>query len=71
MKSFTTILALTLAVALASPAMAAKKSSMSKSEKSAPSGTVVSDIPLNKPDCKKAGGSWSGQTNTCNQKSKM
>jgi hypothetical protein len=43
--------------------------SQSKS-KSAAQGNV-SDIPMNQPECKKAGGSWSDQTLTCNRKGKL
>jgi hypothetical protein len=32
---------------------------------------VVSDVPRNRPECKKVGGSWDDQTNTCNEKKKM
>jgi hypothetical protein len=32
---------------------------------------IVSDIPRNRPECKKVGGTWDDQTNTCNEKKKM
>jgi hypothetical protein len=38
--------------------------------KSAAQGNV-SDIPMNQPECKKAGGTWSDQTLTCNRKGKL
>ena len=72
MKSLTTILALALAVGFAMPSLAAKgsmqKGAMQKSEKSAVAGKLASDFPRNRIECKKVGGSWSDQTNTCNEK---
>jgi hypothetical protein len=38
--------------------------------KSAAQGNV-SDIPMNQPECRKAGGTWSDQTLTCNRKGKL
>jgi hypothetical protein len=38
--------------------------------KSAAQGNV-SDIPMNQPECKKAGGTWNDQTLTCNRKGKL
>jgi hypothetical protein len=80
MKIFTSLLlTLALAVSFASPSMA--KAQMSKglqsqtkpiqsNSKSAAQGTV-SDIPMNRPECKKAGGTWNDQTLTCNRKGKL
>jgi hypothetical protein len=47
----------------------AKPPIQSKS-KSAAQGPV-SDIPMNQPECKKAGGTWNDQTLTCNRKGKL
>jgi hypothetical protein len=38
--------------------------------KSAAQGNV-SDIPMNQPECKKAGGTWNDQTLTCNRKGEL
>jgi hypothetical protein len=69
MKLLSPILALALAVALASPVMAAKgnmpKGSAHLGSKSAAAGSVTSDIPRDKTECKKAGGTWDDQTITC------
>ena len=81
------LLTLVLAVSFGSPLMAKSQSpSMPKGEvskglqsqtkpiqsnsKSAVQGNV-SDIPMNQPECKKAGGSWNDQTLTCNRKGKL
>jgi hypothetical protein len=71
MKSLTTILAVALAVGFATPSFAAKGSMQKKSEKSAAIGKLASDFPRNRMQCKKVSGSWSDQTNTCNEKGKM
>jgi hypothetical protein len=79
MKVFLSLLlTLALAVSFASPSMAkAQKGLESQAKppihsnsKSAAQGPV-SDIPMNQPECKKAGGTWSDQTLTCNRKGKL
>jgi hypothetical protein len=46
------------------------KQPIQSNSKSAATGPV-SDIPMNQPECKKAGGSWNDQTLTCNRKGKL
>ena len=47
-----------------------KTTPIQRNSKSAAQGNV-SDIPMNQPECKKAGGTWSDQTLTCNRKGKL
>jgi hypothetical protein len=80
MKIFPLLLSLILAESFAAPSIA--KEQMSKglqsqtkplaqgNLKSAAQGPV-SDIPMDQPGCKKAGGSWNDQTLTCNRKGKL
>jgi hypothetical protein len=82
MKVFSALLlSLALAVSFASPSMATKaqmskglhsqtKPPIHSNSKSTATGNV-SDIPMNQPECKKAGGTWSDQTLTCNRKGKL
>ena len=79
MKVFLSLLlTLSLAVSLASPLMAKAQKGLESqaqppihsSSKSAATGNV-SDIPMNQPECKKAGGTWSDQTLTCKRKGKL
>lgn len=42
-----------------------------KSNSRSASNGPVSDVPRDRIQCKQVGGSWSEQTNTCNEKSKM
>ena len=74
------LLTAVLALSFGSPLMA--KEQMSKglqsqtkplahsNSKSAVQGPV-SDIPMDQPGCKKAGGTWNDQTLTCNRKGKI
>ena len=43
---------------------------LAQSNKSAAQGPV-SDIPMDQPGCKKAGGTWNDHTITCNRKGKI
>jgi hypothetical protein len=69
MKFVSPIMALALAVALTSPVLAAKgsmpKGATHLGTKSAAAGSVISDIPRNQTECKKASGTWDDQTLTC------
>jgi hypothetical protein len=80
MKVLTTSLVLVLAVAFGSPVLAAsdpvtaetyKAPTHKKAMKGMSESGIVSDIPRNRPECKKVGGTWDDQTNTCNEKKKM
>ena len=85
MKSLVSVAAMALMVAFAAPSFAATQHSKmlghhqaqaSKTLKNSPnsqsaSNGPVSDIPRDRIQCKQVGGSWSDQTNTCNEKSKM
>jgi hypothetical protein len=47
-----------------------KTTPIQSNSKSAAQGNV-SDIPMDQPGCKKAGGTWNDQTLTCNRKGKL
>jgi hypothetical protein len=74
------LLTAVLALSFGSPLMAKEQVSKGlhsqtkplaqSNSKSATQGPV-SDIPMDQPGCKKAGGSWNDQTLTCNRKGKI